>query len=170
MPDLESLSGGVIRRLPSSAYWELLRDARQAALKDSPDEFMATLEEEILFEEPIWRDEFDRGTWYVGRQAGEPITLIGATWHPEIPEDERYIEYVWVASDYRGKGIGSGMLRGLLDELRNSGVPRVHLWVLDDNDFAKQLYGRLGFYGPNKILPLEKDPMHSEERLTKELG
>ena len=45
---------------------------------------------------------------------------------------------------YRCKGIGTAMMRALLDELRDAGYPRASLSIQKENP-ALRLYERLGF-------------------------
>lgn len=170
MPDLQSISRGVVLHPLSSDHWYLLRDARLAALRESPQAFLATHEREFAFDEERWRDEFTRGAWYVGHWDGKQVGMVGVTRDPEAPVAECYIEYVWIAPEHRGKGVGTMMMRSLLDRLQESGVKRAHLWVLSDNEDAKRLYERLGFEGPNGRQPLKKDPGRSEERFSRELS
>ena len=44
-----------------------------------------------------------------------------------------------------GRGLGSALLAGALDALREHEVPEVHLWVLEANARARRFYERAGW-------------------------
>ncbi|MFQ5400229.1 MAG: GNAT family N-acetyltransferase [Anaerolineae bacterium] len=50
-----------------------------------------------------------------------------------------------VAPPYQGKGIGTAMLRQLIDIARSSGLPHVEIGIARENTRAQGLYQRLGF-------------------------
>lgn len=77
-------------------------------------------------------DDAPAGRLYVHRSAGE-IELVDVSLLPE----------------HRGAGIGSTLVRELLDESVRSGIP-VRLYVEHENP-AKRLYDRLGFRVLNDI-------------------
>ncbi|MCK7675919.1 TIGR00730 family Rossman fold protein [Corynebacterium pygosceleis] len=58
---------------------------------------------------------------------------------PEIPELS-----VSVDDDFQGAGIGTTLIRAVVDHGRNVGWPGISLYVEDDNP-ARRLYARLGF-------------------------
>lgn len=161
MPDIEML-------VPDE--WFLLRNARLAALKDSPNMFLHTHAEEREFDEPRWRQEFTRGTWYVGFHGDDPVSLLGCTVAADGARSEHYLEYLWVAPEARGNGVGYGMMQHALGRLRASGITDVFLWVLDGNDAAMRLYGRLGFVSSNQSQPLPGRPERHEYKMQLRLG
>jgi len=55
------------------------------------------------------------------------------------------LDDVYVVTDSRGKGIGSGLLSTLSVELRDIGVNRIDTSVHFDNSRAKRFYERNGF-------------------------
>jgi ribosomal protein S18 acetylase RimI-like enzyme len=70
-----------------------------------------------------------------GRPAGR---LYVARW----PEELRVID-IALLPEFRGRGVGTGLLRGLLEEGRSRGVPvRIHV---ERQNPALALYERLGF-------------------------
>jgi ribosomal protein S18 acetylase RimI-like enzyme len=159
MPDIELLP-------PDKWFW--LRDIRLAALQDSPLAFLATYDEEKDYEEIQWRAEFSRGEWYVKVLDGKPVSLLGATWEPDVPADERYVEYLWVSPVCRRSGIARSMLTDVLERLKASGVRMVYLWVLDGNEIAVRLYQRVGFVSTNHRLALPAHPARGEERMRRD--
>src|SRR5882757_5443639 len=57
-------------------------------------------------------------------------------------DDEIFLGLIELAPEYQGRGIGSRLIRELID---GAGGKRVTLSVLGVNDRAYQLYRRLGF-------------------------
>ena len=145
--------------------WRKLRNIRLAALRESPDAFLATYERQKGYTEYRWRVEFDRGCWFAAFDDAGPVCLLGVTRDPRIPADARYLEYVWVAPRQRGHGVALAMLTGILDRLRVAGLRTAFLWVLDGNDAAMRLYKRAGFIRSDHRVPLPGQRDRFEERL-----
>jgi ribosomal protein S18 acetylase RimI-like enzyme len=150
--------------------WELLRNLRLAALLESPDAFLATYEAESKFDESRWHAEFDRGSWLVGHENDRPVSLLGCTRLEEPGRHEFYLEYLWVAPEYRQRGIAYRMIEHAVDRLRADGALRAFLWVLDGNEAAVRVYRRAGFTSSNHRQPLPARPGRSEERMELDLG
>ena len=133
--------------------WKVLRDARLNALSESPQSFLAEYNEynqEEKYGQEYWQAEFDRGDWIVGEIGDRNVCLTGVTWEFSVSADERYLEYVWVAPDFRQRGTALYMLTTIIGELRKSGVRTVFLWTLDVDNPARSLYKRLGFTTVNR--------------------
>jgi ribosomal protein S18 acetylase RimI-like enzyme len=161
MPDIELLTADA---------WRQLRQVRLVALQDSPDAFLATFERESRYTPAQWRAEFGRGDWHIGIVRRRPISLLGVTREAHAPMDECYLEYLWVAADWRGSGFAYDMVTQVLKDLQESGVRVAYLWVLDGNATAMRLYERLGFSSTSTRQPIAERPGRFEERLVKKLG
>lgn len=149
--------------------WPRLRHVRLTALSADPAAFLSSHDTELAYDEQQWRREFSRGEWNV-IVTGDPGTapglgLVGVTRVPGMSSAECFLEYFWVAARIRGTGVGSLLLRTVLDRLRDAGVHTVWLWILDGNDDALRLYQRFGFQSTNERQPLPDDPDRSEEKL-----
>ena len=63
---------------------------------------------------------------------------------PDI--NEGYIEFLGVAPEWRGKGIGRGLLQAALETIfAHPAIPRTHLTVNADNLAARKMYDSFGF-------------------------
>jgi ribosomal-protein-alanine N-acetyltransferase len=60
--------------------------------------------------------------------------------------DEAFVQTIAVAREAQGKGVGTLLLRALLDEAERRRQRRVMLEVRADNDRAIALYERFGFH------------------------
>jgi ribosomal protein S18 acetylase RimI-like enzyme len=154
--------------------WRTLREVRLSALSESPHAFLSTYEEESKYDESKWQTEFVRGDWYVGMirvgSADKPVSIAGITRESGTPAHQRFLQYVWVAPEFRRQGVAFNMISEVLDRLKLSGVRTVLLGVLDENGSAMRLYLRLGFVSCNHRQPLEDFPGHSEELMQLHLG
>ena len=150
--------------------WTELRDIRLSALKESPDAFLATYDEESGYDETRWRSEFARCDWHIGFENGTAISLLGCTRNIDEPGSAPYLEYLWVSPGARRRGAASEILSYVLDRLRTFGVRAAYLWVLDGNDAAVQLYRRAGFVSSNHSQPLASRPGRREEKMELDLS
>ena len=82
-----------------------------------------------------------------------------------MSSQEGYLEYLWVAPEFRRSGVASMLLRTVLDRLEGEGVHTVWLFILDGNKPAMRLYQRFGFQRTNERQPLPDHPAGSEERM-----
>jgi ribosomal protein S18 acetylase RimI-like enzyme len=153
-----------VKVLPENE-WSRLRDIRLSALRDQPDAFLHRHEEEAAYGEQRWRQEFLRGEWNLMLADDKVAGLLGVTREPGMPSQECYLEYLWVAPGFRRSGVGSMLLRIVLDRLKGSGVHTVWLYILDGNKGAMRLYKRFGFQSTNERQKLPDHPAGSEERM-----
>lgn len=156
-----------LRRL-GPEEWSRLRLARLTALKDSPDAFLAKHDQEMSYSRERWEAEFSRGVWFIGELGKKPVCMTGVTRECDTPLDECYLEYVWVAPEFRRSRVAYDMLNEVLGVLKASGIRTVFLWVLEGNEAAVWLYKRLNFQSANHRQPLPYDLRH-EEKLKLEL-
>lgn len=78
---------------------------------------------------------------------------IGVVWAQYLPPDDPGYGFLaedtpevslWVREDWRGRGLGSALMRRAQDDARARGVSRISLSVEADN-YAKKLYLAAGF-------------------------
>jgi ribosomal protein S18 acetylase RimI-like enzyme len=150
--------------------WSRLQSIRLTALHDDPAAFLSNYKDEEAFDEQQWREEFSRGQWNVMVADNKEIGLLGVTRETTMPEEECYLEYLWVAPEFRRDGVGSLLLKTVLDRLRDSGVRTVWLYILDGNDVAMHLYERFGFQNANGRQLLPYHPAGGEELMKLQLG
>lgn len=154
--------------------WRKLREIRLSALSESPHAFLSTYEKESEYDQSKWRTEFARGDWYVGMvrvgSVDKPVSIAGITREPDTPAHQCFLQYVWVAPEFRRQRVAFNMIQEVLDRLKLSGVQTVFLGVLDGNSSAMGLYMRLGFVSCNSRQPLKGFPGRSEEIMQLNLG
>lgn len=86
---------------------------------------------------------FDPDLWTLFELDGRDVGLILLTAHARGREWE--LQYMGVAPDARGQGLGRAMLNEALHAARDAGADSLRLAVDDKNLFANALYEELGF-------------------------
>src|SRR5699024_8542629 len=107
------------------------------------------------------------GNWIFAYLEDKPIGMMGDTWFADIPDDGRYLEYLWIAPAWRRSGVASAFITKVIEDLKTRGVGSIWLWVLDGNDPAMNLYEKLGFEVHGKPVDLKGYPGRSETRMKK---
>ncbi|MHB8170576.1 MAG: ribosomal protein S18-alanine N-acetyltransferase [Thermincolia bacterium] len=79
---------------------------------------------------------------YVVALDGDKVAGYAGMW---IIIDEAHLTNVAVHPDYRGRGIGVGLLEELLNRAVKLGADRMTLEVRESNQAARHLYTRMGF-------------------------
>ena len=143
----------------------ILREPRWEDLGDLL-EFINSLVEEgadICREKAVTREE--EAEW-LGRlltrvEKGEVIGVVAevdgkAVANSEVTRRGGIMNHVGVLgiairNDYRGIGLGSELMKALIEESRRAGVKVLVLDVFDTNNVAKQLYQKAGFREAGRI-------------------
>ena len=118
---------------------------RRAASGDL-DAIMAI--EEASFTAPWPRDamldEIVKNDWsvVVVAQRGGEIVGFAVYW---VVADERHLQNVATAWEWRRSGVGDALVRHVVDEAKRSGAQFVILEVRASNEAARGLYGAFGF-------------------------
>jgi ribosomal protein S18 acetylase RimI-like enzyme len=133
-------------KLLASKDWRDLRTARLAALRDSPDAFVAELADEKARTAEDWRASIKQlawaGAWVNGRIVGIARLSAAGSSEPTRP----FIESVWVRPQHRRQGFVQGMLHELEEPARERDATHLQLWVLETNDLALNAYLKLDFH------------------------
>lgn len=160
-----------IRLLTASdaeSYWEL----RVQALKQSPESFLITYEEELKQDNPIekYSETLQNENRYTyGVFIDEELVGVG-TLQVEKPLKIRHkanILAIYVSQKHRGLRIGKTLMQHIIENAKLLGLEQLHLTVVSNNNTAKKLYSSLGFcrYGlEEKALKLN-DQYWDEEHM-----
>jgi peroxiredoxin/ribosomal protein S18 acetylase RimI-like enzyme len=127
------------------------RELRLRALRENPDAFLATAEEEEKRSEKDFAAPLRRsadGTGVLGAFLGK--TLIGILGvHRHAAAKARHRASLWgmyVAPDKRRHGVGRALLDDALDRLRAAGdIEQIELMVVTRDEAARALYLSAGF-------------------------
>jgi len=83
----------------------------------------------------------------------DQTTVYGLAHREELPQLVALLEDVIVLPGRRGRGVGTALLRHVVDEARKQGVLRVTLLTDGQNERAQRLYSKLGFE-PSTMTPM----------------
>ncbi len=129
----------VLVRKTTLAEWKVLRDIRLEALRDSPDFFGSTYQDQQAITPMAWRASIARGvtffaylSWSTG---ASPSGLVGGL--HEVPDTVELVS-LWVRPEARGQGVAKGLVRAVVDWAREHRAGRVHLWLTKTNDQASR--------------------------------
>lgn len=143
--------------------WELVREVRLSALRDSPLAFGSTLQREQSFPPEEWRARVQRGasapdsaTYLAVDPKG---TCLGMAGIGQPPGDRRFQVWgMWVRPSARGRGVGRDLLLALLEWVSSHhGTVDVLLHVNPQQVAAVHLYRSLGFEFTGTEEPLGHD-------------
>ena len=134
----------MIRRVESDD-WKLLRDVRLRALREDPDAFLATHDQEAAFADEQWQARASQahGASFVveGEDGGEGLATGIIDSDPAVV----FLVGMWVAPARRGDGTARELVRRVVDWARSREARLVCLSVEGANDRAARLYERCGF-------------------------
>jgi ribosomal protein S18 acetylase RimI-like enzyme len=150
-----------VRRI-RAGDWEVFRDIRLEALRSDPAAFGSTAEREEGYPEQHWKERAVDGASGI-----ENVTLLG-----EAPDgrllgmagvftenDQYHVWGMWVAPDFRGRGLGRKLLDEILSWARSADHSRpIYLAVNPDQSAAVRLYKSRGFQHTGETLPLSHCP------------
>lgn len=125
-----------------------LREIRLRALKESPDAFYRTYEEESEYPADRWAESLKNPAlvWFVASRDGTDVGLVGAR-HEPAPDGPGSVMLfsMWAAPEVRGKGVAPLLIDIVVDRARSLKAEQVDLWAVDANNSAVALYRRKGF-------------------------
>lgn len=159
-------------RAGESPRW---RDLRLNALRDAPEAFMRTYEEEHGLDAAEWERRTNAFA-----AAGDRVMFVadagdGRDWFGsagvmvDAGDGTPEVIAVWVAPERRGRGVGEALVRAGIDWARGRGARRLRLHVGPGIPHAVALYERLGFRRTGATIPM-RDPAIRAEEMALELG
>lgn len=141
--------------------WQVYRELRLQALRDSPDAFGSTYEAEVTRPTESWSARIEAAV-----ASGSDHVLLAFNHHeasglvwcklavsaPEVAD----IFQMWVAPSARCLGAGQALLRAALDWAASVNAQRVRLGVTATNSPAMRLYRAHGFRPIGALAPLRE--------------
>ena len=162
-----------IRRIRADE-WPELRDLRLAALRDTPLAFGSTYERELAFADDRWQRwaaDAASGAEYIAVVAAAQRWVAMGRGSADLDDPRSaFLTAVYVAPDWRRKGLGSAVSEAVVDWARQHGFESIRLHVTDWNAAARRVYESLGFEPTGVTEPLPHDPSVTEGEMRLFLG
>jgi ribosomal protein S18 acetylase RimI-like enzyme len=122
---------------------------RLEALRQSPQSFLGSYQEEAGYAEDDWRKTFEDASWHGFFIAGanpDALNAAGIAKSRVLSQypGERYIESFWVRPRYRRRQVASRMLNSIIGEARDEGRRVIRLSVLRINTEAISAFRGMG--------------------------
>ena len=140
--------------------WLLYRDARLAALMDSPDAFGSTYERSKTFSDSEWQARLTDARPDSDLALGVFVAakVVGMSWTKVDSDDEKiaHLFGMWVDPRFRGRGIARRLLDASAKWARGLGLDELGLDVTLGNTPAQKLYEAAGFSRVGVTEPLRE--------------
>ncbi len=145
--------------------WGAYRDIRLAALKESPEAFVAKHADEVEQDESFWRARMQRSLRLLAEQGGEPVGVVsvGAS-EEEATEGAGQLFGLWVTPEWRGRSVAAALVREAAEHARKRGDKHLHYWVGTDNGRAVAFASSFGFRPTDDRRPMRVRAEDSEEQ------
>jgi ribosomal protein S18 acetylase RimI-like enzyme len=150
---MQSLPVEIIKLPPED--WRVYRQLRLEALRESPQAFGSTYQDQITRPDQFWisrLEEAQKGqeSWLLfARTGGKLVGMIGAyrkeASDGENPAQEVEIIAVYVTLSERGRGLSRLLMSAILGVLRENGIQKAYLGVNENQIPAVRLYQSFGF-------------------------
>lgn len=141
--------------------WQVYRDTRLVALKDSPDAFGSTFEQASKIPDSGWQTRIQQldlktNLPLMAFVDAKPAGMIWSTFHEQEP-DTAYIYQMWVAPEFRGLGISRTLLSEAITWATKKRAGQVKLAVTLGDTPARKLYDSAGFVAYGETEPLREN-------------
>ncbi|MBV5326344.1 MAG: amino acid adenylation domain-containing protein [Chlorobium sp.] len=149
-PIATSQTGEVVIRSVKRGESRLFRDISLRSIRESPDAFVATLDQ--VQHEPLtyWEQLLDfivdspLDTIFLACIDQRCIGFAAARIYSNDPYLTE-LRWMWVDRDFRGKGLGGSLLEKVIEWAQSRGSQKIDLWVSESQNSAIQLYISKGF-------------------------
>ena len=157
--------------------WQVYREVRLAALRESPDAFVATREQEEVIEEHKWRERVGRSRRLVAERDGLLLGVVSVGHDDESYAGNAELFGLWVTPEARGTGVAWRLVEAGADQALRDGRSHRSYWVSTDNGRAVAFASSFGFRPGNKRRPMRlsgeeggADEEGTEEEGTEEMA
>ena len=125
--------------------WETYRSVRLAALRESPEAFAATVDEEQAYDEAYWRTRMNRSARLVAERAGEAVGVVSVGTAKASDEGAGELFGLWVRPEARGSGVATRLVKDGAEIAARRGDSHLVYWVGTENGRAVAFASGMGF-------------------------
>lgn len=134
-----------IRRLVPED-WQIWKPFRLMALKNSPDSFCSSYEEEVSWSDLAFQEGLNKNTVFGAFIDGNLIGSAGFYRLDGLKTNHKGVIWgMYTHPDYRGCGVASTLIQEIIDHAHHLGVIQLYLTPITNNLAAIQLYQKFGF-------------------------
>lgn len=141
-------------RTLQEADWQLYRDIRLAALRESPEAFVATLEEESEFDEDAWRARLKRSRRLLAERDDEALGVVSLGEASDAKARAGELFGLWVSPAARGSGVAWRLVQAGAEQAKADGRAHLIYWVGTDNGRAVAFASSFGFRPADSRRPM----------------
>jgi ribosomal protein S18 acetylase RimI-like enzyme len=153
---------GVIIRRAEVDDWQICRDIRLRALREEPQAYESTLEDEQHLSDQQWRERLVRASTFL---AVDHENVVGMAVALPQGAGDMMIVAMYVAPDARPRGVAARLIDEIGRMAMSRGSSRLVLDVADGNAAAERSYHRYGFVPIGQRVPMRRNPSVFQTRL-----
>jgi ribosomal protein S18 acetylase RimI-like enzyme len=153
---------GVIIRRAEVDDWQICRDIRLRALREEPQAYESTLEDEQHLSDQQWRERLVRASTFL---AVDHENVVGMAVALPQGAGDMMIVAMYVAPDARRRGVAARLIDEIGRMAMSRGSSRLVLDVADGNAAAERSYRRYGFVPIGQRVPMRRNPSVFQTRL-----
>ena len=129
---------------------ELLKRMRLTSLREAPYAFSSTYESALRRSPESWTGQADRSAQGSDRAtfiafSGDSPIGIAALYRDEDRMDVGQVLQVWVAPEYRSKGVALGLMDAIFQWAKENGFRKIVATITKGNTRALRFYQKCGF-------------------------
>lgn len=124
--------------------WQRYRDVRLSALKESPQSFTASFEEEAARDESYWRDRMVRSLRFLAQSGETPVGVVSLGRDEDDPGVGEVFG-LYVTPQARSTGVSWRLVQSVTDRAREEGMRQIYYWVGTENAIAIAFAANFGF-------------------------
>ena len=132
-------------RVLSEAEWELYREMRLRALRESPEAFVADIATEEDYDEQLWRDRMNRSDRMICYSGDDPVGIASVRMNEALFENAAELFSLWISPSLRGEGLAAKLVVAASELAEKKGASQLVYWVGTDNGRAVA-FARAGVY------------------------
>jgi len=131
-------------RLLNDDEWQLFREVRLAALRDAPEAFVASVEDEESRSEGYWRERMSRARRIIAEREDGPVGVVCLGLHDGDSETGEVFG-LWTAPTVRGARVAWGLVSTAAQKAAEDGCRLLYFWAGSDNASAVGFASSFGF-------------------------
>jgi ribosomal protein S18 acetylase RimI-like enzyme len=122
----------------------ILREIRLQALREAPDAFGSTYENEVARTTADWRRWMSPGVTFILYEPARACGMVAGLCDETDPAVV-HLMAMWVHPQFRGSGGADELVAAVVAWAESAGAKLVRLKVIQGNDRARHFYERMGF-------------------------